>query len=77
MIEILVLHGKDKHNRLEQRYRTAMSKIQKEAFKLTISILKWNRLTENNALPMQNIVFISPFLLFSIKSNLYNPHSAN
>ncbi len=54
-----------------------MSKIQKGALKLVTSILKWNKLTENNVLSMQNIIFTDPLLLCSIKSNLYNPHSKN
>ena len=53
-----------------------MSKIQKGAFKLATSILKWNSLTENYVLPMQNIIVVNPFLLSSIKNDLYNPHSS-
>ena len=54
-----------------------MSKIQKGAFKLAALMLKWNELTENNVLSMQNIIFTDLLLLCSIKSNLYNPHSQN
>ncbi len=52
-----------------------MSKIQKGALKLATSMLKFDKLTENNVLSMQNIIFTDLLLLCSIKSNLYNPHS--
>ena len=64
-----------KSNRPGQRYGTVIPKTQKEALKLTTSILKWNRLIENNVLPIQNIIVIIQFLLCSIKADLYNPHS--
>jgi len=54
-----------------------MSKIQKGAFKLATLMLKYNKLTENNVLPMQKTIIVNPFLLCLIKIDLYNPHSIN